>query len=229
MKNKKFLLIGGLLAALMVIGVIGATSVYAQGPTPTQPPQQGRGPGGGRGPMGGPGLEAAAQALGMTTDELTTALKGGKTLEQIAQDKGVDFAKVQSAMQAAGGNKMGWRGPMGGPELDAAAQALGMTTDELTTALKGGKTLEQIAQDKGVDFAKVQSAMQTARDAEMRTRIQQELTDGKITQDHANWLLEGLDKGYLNGPGGFGLGFDGPHGRGPNSAPNAQPTQASGQ
>ena len=161
----------------------------------------------------------------MTTDELKTELQGGKTLEQIAQAKGVDFADVQAAMQAARGTEK--RGPMGGPGLDAAAQALGMTTDELTTALQGGKTLEQVAQEKGVDFANVQAAMQKARETEMRTRIQQALSDGTITQAHADWLLEGLDKGFLNGPGGFGLGFGGPHGQGP--APAAQPTQQAGQ
>jgi len=172
MKNKKLVLIGGLLAALLVVAVIGATNVYAQDQGPTDAPQhgQGRGPGGGRGPMGGAGLEAAAQALGMTADELTTALKGGKTLEQIAQEKGVDFAKVQAAMQ-------------------------------------------------------------TARDTEMRARIQQALDDGKITQEHADWLLEGLAKGFLNGPGGIGMGFDGPHGARPGTPPanGAQPTQGAGQ
>ncbi len=219
MKNKKSILIGGLLVALLIVGVVGATSVYAQ--TPSSTPRQGPGPGGG-GRMGGPGLDAAAKALGMTTDELKTELQSGKTLEDIAKEKGVDFAKVQAAMQAA-------RGPMAGAELDAAAQALGMTTTELTTALQSGKTLEQVAQEKGVDFATVQAAMQKARDTEMRTQIQQALSDGKITQDHANWLLEGLDKGYLNGPGGFGFGFGGPHGQGWGGTPNPQPTQASGQ
>jgi hypothetical protein len=169
MKNKKIILIGGLLVALTIVAVIGATNAYAQGPTPTAPSRQGRGPGDGeRGPMGGPGFEAAAQALGMTTDELTAALQGGKTLEQVAQEKSVDFAKVQAAMQ-------------------------------------------------------------TARDTGMRQRIQQALDDGTITQEHADWLLEGLDKGFLNGPGGFGLGFGGPHGPGRGSVPDAQPTQAGGQ
>ena len=42
--NKKYLLvIGGLLAALLVVGVVGATSAYAQAPANT--PMHGRGPG----------------------------------------------------------------------------------------------------------------------------------------------------------------------------------------
>ena len=46
MKNKKFILIGGLLVALLVVGVIGARQAFAQGlPTALF---HGRGPGDGR-------------------------------------------------------------------------------------------------------------------------------------------------------------------------------------
>jgi hypothetical protein len=105
-----------------------------------------------------------------------------------------------------------------------------MTTDELTVALKEGKTLEQVAEEQGVDFADVQAALQAARETEMRERIQQALDDGTITQEHADWLLLGLDKGFLGGHGGFGLGFGG-HGPGRGPAPDtdAQPTQEAGQ
>jgi hypothetical protein len=173
MKSKMSVVITGLLAALLVVGVVGATNAYAQGSTTT--PFHGRGPGDGRGPLGAPELEAAAKALGMTTDELTTALQSGKTLEQIAQDAGVDFQTVQDAIQAA-------------------------------------------------------------HVTEIRARIQQALDDGTITQEHANWLLEGLDKGFIGGPGGFGFGSGGPHGHGfgpgvgpgstLNQPPAAQPTQS---
>jgi len=167
MKNKKSVLIGGLLVALLVVAVIGATSAYAQ--SPSSAALHGRGPGDGRGPLGGAGLEAAAQVLGMTTDELTTALQSGKTLEQLATEAGVDVQDVKDAIQAV-------------------------------------------------------------HATEMRERIQQAVDDGKITQENADWLLEGLDKGFMGGFGGFGLG--GPHGPGfgpgPDQAPLAQPTQSSG-
>jgi hypothetical protein len=115
----------------------------------------------------------------------------------------------------------GFRG-LGDVELKAAADALGMTADEVSTALKDGKTLEQLAADAGVDLQTVQDAIKAAHAEEMRTQIDQAVTDGKMTQDKANWLLEGLDKGYLDGPG-FGFEFGGgPHGR-PGGGP-AQPT-----
>ncbi len=114
---------------------------------------------------------------------------------------------------------------LGQPELEAAAKALSMTTDELSSALQSGKTLEQLATDKGVDLQTVQDAINAAHREEVRSRIQQGLTDGTISQEKADWLLEGLDKGFLDGPG-FGFGF-GPHGLRPDQAPSAQPTPTS--
>lgn len=151
MKNKMSILIAGLLAALLVVGVIGATHAYAQSSSSTW--QHGRGPG-----------------------------DGGRGMR------------------------------LGEAELAAAAEVLDMTTDELTTALESGQTLEQIAEAAGVDFADVQAAIQAVHATEMRERIQQAVEDGTITQENADWLLEGLDKGFLGGPGGFG--FRGPHGSG---------------
>lgn len=168
MKNKMSILIGGLLIALLVAGVVGATSAYAQGPSSTL--QHGRGPGDGRGPR------------------------------------------------------------LGEAELEAAAEALDMTTDELTAAIESGSTLEQIAEDAGVAFEDVQVAIQAAHATEMRERIEQAVEDGTITQENADWLLEGLDKGFIGVPGGFRLG--GPHGPGfgpgTEKVPTAQPTQQNG-
>jgi len=224
MKKKIWIWVGGLLVALMIVGAVGTAVAYAQGPTPPAGLGEGHGPHGGRGPLGGGGLEAAAKALGMTTDELTSALESGKTLEQLATEKGVDIETVQDAIRAARPLRLG------SVELEAAAKALGMTTDELTAALQGGKTLEQVAADKGVDFQKVTDAVQAAHEAEMRTQIEQAVTDGSMTQEKADWLLEGLDKGFLDGPG---FGFGGPHGHGfggePGQTPSVQPTQQNAQ
>ena len=162
MKNKKSILIGGVLVALLVTVVAGATNVFAQEPASTW--MHGRGPGGGRG-LGLAGLQVAAEALDMTSDELITELQSGKTLEEIAEQAGVDYADVQAAIQ-----------------------------EEHATA--------------------------------MRDRIQQALDDGTITQEHADWLLEGLEKGFVGAGNGFGFGGMHSHGFGPGQ--QAQPTQSSG-
>ena len=46
-------------------------------------------------------LQAAAGALGISTDELQAQLDAGKTVPEIATERGVDLAKVREAMQAA--------------------------------------------------------------------------------------------------------------------------------
>jgi hypothetical protein len=162
MKKKMSIVITGLMLALLVVGVIGATGAFAQG-------------------------------------SAATLFHGG---------------------HGPGGDGRGFG--LGQVELEAAAKVLGMTADELSTALQSGKTLERVATDKGVDIQKVQDAIQAAHATEMRNRIQQALKDGTITQANADWLLEGLDQGYIGVPGAFGFG--GPHGPGADR-PLAQPTQ----
>lgn len=114
--------------------------------------------------------------------------------------------------------------------LEAAAEALGMTVDELKTQLWGGKTLADLAEEKSIDLAEVQAAVEAAQEAAMRERIAQAVEDGTITQEHADWLLEGLEKGFLNNGFGFGHGMGGgSHGRGfhfdqPDSAPQVTPS-----
>jgi hypothetical protein len=102
--------------------------------------------------------------------------------------------------------------------LAAAAKALGMTTDELSAELWGGKTLADIATAKGVDIATVKAAVDAAQVAETKTAIAQAVTDGTMTQAKADWLITGLDKGYwgagAQGDFGFGMGPGGPGGHG---------------
>ncbi|HLO33310.1 MAG TPA: hypothetical protein VK249_29450 [Anaerolineales bacterium] len=136
------------------------------------------------------------------------------------------YAQSPSNTPFHGRGPGGGDGPgMGRAELAAAAKALSMTTDELSSALQSGKTLEQLASDKGVDLQTVKDAINTVHREEVRSRIQQGLSDGTLSQEKADWLLEGLDKGFLDGPG-FGFG---PHGPGFGPGQQAQPTQQSSQ
>ena len=127
-----------------------------------------------------------------------------------------------AGQQGDGRGHGGGRG-LGQTELEAAAKVLGMTSDELSTALKDGKTLADLATAANVDVQDVQDAINAAHAEEMRTQITQSVTDGTMTQEKADWLLEGLDKGFLDGPG-FGFGFGRPHGQ-PGEQPSGQPGQ----
>jgi hypothetical protein len=96
---------------------------------------------------------------------------------------------------------------------EAAAKALGITTDELSTQLRSGQTLSDLATAAGVDEQTVKDAVTTACTEATKTAIEQAVTDGTLTREKADWLLEGLDKGYWGAGSGDGLGF-GPHGFG---------------
>lgn len=105
--------------------------------------------------------------------------------------------------------------------MTAVAKELGMTYDELQTALKI-KTLAQIAEDEGVSLEKLQ---QVAQDA-WKAAIEKLVEEGKLTREQADWMLQRMD-----GAGfpmfGQGRGFGPCHGdvddnwssQGQNTAP----------
>ena len=113
---------------------------------------------------------------------------------------------TSTAPQARSG--FGGRGGLCGQAgLDAAAKALKLTTTELQAQLWGGQTLSGLADKAGVELADVQTAVQAACQQAQIDAINQAVTDGKITQANADWLIEGIEKGYIGGDkGGFGIG-----------------------
>jgi hypothetical protein len=129
-------------------------------------------------------IAAAADALGISVKDLATDLTDGKTIAEVAKDKGVDVNTVIDAMVAKavanGRDEAKAReaittfvndgrpdGTKAHPrlrhavrtELDAAAQALGMEPSALAQELKSGKTIAQVAKEKGVDVNTVIDAM----------------------------------------------------------------------
>jgi hypothetical protein len=125
---------------------------------------------------------------------------------------------TQTAPPVAPPDGMGLRGLHDQASLAAAAKALGMTTDELSTQLWGGKTLADIATAQGVDIAVVKAAVEAAEVTATKTAITAAVTAGTMTQAKADWLIKGLDAGYW-GPGvagdfGFGMGPGGHGGHG---------------
>ncbi len=111
--------------------------------------------------------------------------------------------------------------------LEAAAEVLGITTDELSNQLWAGETLASLAEEAGVDLVELRDAVEAARVGATRDAIEQAVEDEVLSRDHADWLLEGLDKGYWNGFGRGGRGaFHGPgfKGFGPPSGVTVTPS-----
>jgi uncharacterized protein YidB (DUF937 family) len=77
-------------------------------------------------------------------------------------------------------------GPMGHghprPGLDAVATALGIDRSELRTALESGKTIADVASEKGVDVQTVIDAIV----AEMNSHLDEAVANGRLTQAQAD-------------------------------------------
>lgn len=100
---KKFLMFASLALAVGVIGLFSVGEVYAQSPTPTPPPEA-------QTPWGyawgrvcqGAGVvsDAITGLLGMTQEEIYAERAAGKTLSEIAAEKGVTDQQLIDAMLA---------------------------------------------------------------------------------------------------------------------------------
>jgi hypothetical protein len=95
--------------------------------------------------------------------------------------------------------------------LEAAAEVLGMTPEELSNQLWAGRTLADVAEEAGVDLQTLRDAVEAAQAEAARAAIEAAVENGVLTREHADWLLEGLDNGYWQGfgRGGFHGGFHG--------------------
>ena len=80
-----------------------------------------------------------------------------------------------------GGFGGGFRGGRGA-DLTAAATALGITSDALKTELQAGKTIADVAKEKGVDVQKVIDALVAAETANITQRVTNEVNGVKPTK-----------------------------------------------
>jgi len=179
---------------------------------------------------GGGHLDAAATALGMTVEELRTALVAGTSLADVAATKGVAVQKVIDAIVAAetaelkqhvadgkltqaradellaglsarvtamvnadipafgrGGRGHGGEGHGKGrrdglPGLHDSTvleDTLGMTREEIRAGLEAGKSIADLAKEKGVDVQKVIDALV----AEARSKITEMVNGTLATAD----------------------------------------------
>lgn len=259
MNNKwKRWVVGGLgvvLAGTVAVGTVSTTFANSQNVLTTAMStamstamRGGRGPGG----MGhGASLTTIAETLGMTDADLRTALQAGKTVADLATEKGIALQTVVDALLAeqktllaqavtdgrltqeqadarlaelatqlptqlstafTPGMRGGERGMAGG-SLTTIATALGIPESDLMTAFQAGKSVADVATEKGVDLNTVITAIVT----EQTTALQQAVSDGRLTQEQVDQQLVLLKTNLphlLSLKGGMGHGFGGPGGRG---------------
>jgi hypothetical protein len=151
----------------------------------------------------GESLATAAEAIGITEDELRAALQAGQSIAQVAEAEGVDVQVVIDALVADATDRLEeaisnlpdrmtevvnreglpeHRGPGGPggrhgfhPRLDGAADAIGITEDELRTALQDGDTIADVDVQAVID----------ALVADATAHIDEEVAEGDLTEAEA--------------------------------------------
>jgi len=102
--------------------------------------------------------------------------------------------------------------------FDSQAQLLGVSVDDVKAAWASGKSLAQLAKDKGISDADIQKRMADARTAQLNTQLKALVDKGIITQAQADQRLTFMKaqetnnnpKSKRNGRGmrrGMGMGF----------------------
>ena len=161
-----------------------------------------------------PAVAATDETDGTSTsvvDRIKDALAGLVDDGSITQEQADEVATTLSDAD------LGWHGHHGGWfGLETAAETLGMTEDELRTALEAeGATLAKVAEDKGVAVDELVDALVTAK----RERIAQAVESG-MPQEVADERLADLEQKvteWVNSTeedrpwGGRGGWWGGPH------------------
>jgi hypothetical protein len=186
--NKTIKILGIALVAVLALAVVGAGVAFAQ----SSNPNTGFGPGW---MMGGNGQTGSGMMGG----------RGGMMGGNAQNGDGWEWMEsMHQWMTASGGmHTFVW---------NALAEKLGLSSAELTTEVNSGKTIAQIADEKGVSRADLVAALETAH----QESLAQAVADGYLTQEQADnilaqmsgryeWMLDnmGSQAGMMGGRGGM--------------------------
>lgn len=207
-----FGLVAGLVgggAAGVALGVPGFAGAQTSDPNSAT---SSSGPAAGSAPAPAPSPDRAA----WMRNALAPLVANG-TISQAQADAVVAALQAAKPARAKGPGHHGPRDKFG-RNLDAAARAIGITTEELRTALSGGQSLADVARSKGVDPEAVVSALA----GEFKTRLDQAVAAGRITQAQADEKLAATTeriRAMVNGE----TPLKGRPGRGPGGFPGSRP------
>jgi hypothetical protein len=145
---------------------------------------------------------------GAYSDTLDQAVKDGKiTQEQADQLKnklanGMNQGDIPGFSEPRGGRHgFGGRGFEGGGfgftkglGLDSFAKALNMSVTDLSTALRSGKTIADVAKEQNVDLTQVKTHVL----ADLKATLDQAVTNGKLTQTQADTIYSRTESNFDN-------------------------------
>jgi polyhydroxyalkanoate synthesis regulator phasin len=129
------------------------------------------------------------------TDTTTKADRLAEALQPLIDDGTLTqeqadavIARLQEAMPRGLGGRGGHGPGILHKGLDTAADALGITEEELRTALQDGQSIADVASERGVDVQGVIDALV----ADAQARLAEEVAEGDITQEQADERLSRL-------------------------------------
>ncbi len=200
---------GAVVAAGMLVGVVNARpGEQAATPTPTTTPRAGAGATE-RQQRTEEFINRLATNLGVSPDRLREALKltGIQEIDAAIAAGRITAEQGQRAKDAINSGNLphfgmpGNRGGRhGGPGMDfgdimrrhddGVAQFLGITEDKLREEMRSGKSLAEVAQANGKTAAQLKTFILT----NAKTRLDQAVKDGKITQQVADRMYQELEQ-----------------------------------
>ena len=173
----------------------GATSTPSEAATPGQTSGDGLAPGKGHGRHGGPGRDAGhlasalATKLGVDETKVTDALKAFRDANKPAQAPSDDTKPSE-----------------GSTPSDGTAQSKGSEAGRPDRAAMEAALAKSLASSLGVEESKVTAALEEIRSeaksdraAELKSRLDQAVTDGKLTQAEADAVTKAVEAGVIGG------------------------------
>ncbi|MDQ5957850.1 MAG: hypothetical protein QG665_182 [Patescibacteria group bacterium] len=74
------------------------------------------------------------------------------------------------------------------------AEVFGLNVSDVKEAWADGKTIKELAEEKGIDLEAVKTKMKAERKEQMKEHLQSLVSEGVITQDQANKRLAWMEK-----------------------------------
>jgi hypothetical protein len=170
-------------------------------------------PDGNRGEHGGPVNNVKLQKiLGMSADQIKSALQSGKTVKDLITAKGLDFTTTMKQLRADHESEMKSKlaedvksGKITQAQADAIeakkkeyelqrittfAGALGTTVEKIKADMETGKPLDETLASLGITKAQAMQKIRDARKSEMKSKLAEDVKSGKITQTQADAMLK---------------------------------------
>ena len=224
-KILKVIGIGGSLALLLALGVTVALAQSGESTADgeaTLPRMPFAGRDGGL-------LDTLAELLGLDRDDVVTELESGLTPAELAEQNGVAretlieelvgqareriTEQVESPWQARVPSRQGVHNNSGFMPLGDLAEALDMSSADLTGALQDGSTITELAESAGVDL----DALVDGWMADQEARLAEAVEAGRLDQEQADEMLANMAEqidALLNGELSFGMPGMGGHSHG---------------